>query len=370
MKKFDLILHSLHGSKGGLSVHYERAFNEAVELYIVSAYLTEWKVESPLGRGCKRFRMIVGQDFGITRKHACQSVLNWLPTNLKSDFLVADKISGFHPKAVFWRNAQRDCFALVGSSNLTRAAFEENVEANAFGPIDAKIFQRAKLWIDEIVEHSTPVSESWLAQYVEAPPQPRPPKGQTNLPIPSDARNRLHRRRKCLIAHQKVSRSLFDFFQKCGDGGISSSEFFDRLPTYWSLNVGNRLQGKGWERLGKNANFQEISQAFLAIQKAGEKDRDDEVRRQMDLMNYSKNPARKAFFTELLCLFFPEQYPLLNEPVNKFLLKHSYRAAKGASEGARYIDLARKLRNALRSHPDHPAKNLAELDTLIRANSK
>jgi hypothetical protein len=34
-------------------------------------------------------------------------------------------------------------------------------------------------------------------------------------------------------------------------------------------------------------------------------------------------------------------------------------------EGARFIDLAKKLRFWLLNDPDHPAKNLAELDTVI-----
>jgi hypothetical protein len=34
-------------------------------------------------------------------------------------------------------------------------------------------------------------------------------------------------------------------------------------------------------------------------------------------------------------------------------------------EGARYIHIAKALRRALRDDPDHPARNLAELDVAI-----
>jgi hypothetical protein len=36
-----------------------------------------------------------------------------------------------------------------------------------------------------------------------------------------------------------------------------------------------------------------------------------------------------------------------------------------SSEGARYFDLAKKLRESLRQNPNYPAKNLAVLDTVI-----
>jgi len=48
-----------------------------------------------------------------------------------------------------------------------------------------------------------------------------------------------------------------------------------------------------------------------------------------------------------------------------YLKTVKYRAVRGASEGARYIDIANTMRQALIQNPDHPAKTLAELDTVI-----
>jgi hypothetical protein len=53
-----------------------------------------------------------------------------------------------------------------------------------------------------------------------------------------------------------------------------------------------------------------------------------------------------------------------------FLAKNRFTGPRGSSEGGAYIDLARKLRLALRANPAYPAKNLAELDTLIWASSE
>jgi phosphatidylserine/phosphatidylglycerophosphate/cardiolipin synthase-like enzyme len=40
---------------------------------------------------------------------------------------------------------------LVGSSNLSQAAFEANYEANVAVEIDAKTYLRAQEWIDDII---------------------------------------------------------------------------------------------------------------------------------------------------------------------------------------------------------------------------
>jgi hypothetical protein len=98
-----MILHppSTPSESGKLSALYHRAFKESKELFIVTAYLTEWDESLALNDGCRGFRLIVGKDFGITRKAACEAVLKWLPAKRKSQFLVADLIDGFHPKVTF-----------------------------------------------------------------------------------------------------------------------------------------------------------------------------------------------------------------------------------------------------------------------------
>ncbi|MFK3797088.1 hypothetical protein [Pseudomonas sp. NPDC088444] len=57
---------------------YHRALQVSVELYILSAYLTEWDTTVKLGPQCQSFAFIVGKDFGITRRAACEQVIKWL----------------------------------------------------------------------------------------------------------------------------------------------------------------------------------------------------------------------------------------------------------------------------------------------------
>jgi HKD family nuclease len=155
-----LLLHPQ--SKGELHRHYRRAFRNAVELFIVTAYLTDWDESLKLSRNCRRFRVIIGRDFGITRKAACEAVMRWLPPERKGQFMVADQIGGFHPKAVFWKEASGKCFAIVGSSNLTRAAFATNYEANIFCEISADDYRDGKKWVKQIEAQSLIVAEAWL----------------------------------------------------------------------------------------------------------------------------------------------------------------------------------------------------------------
>lgn len=364
---------------GELSSYYERAFKDAVELFVVTAYLTEWDASLELNPECRSFRVIIGRDFGITRKVACEEVLKWLPRERKAQFLVADRIGGFHPKAVFWREKKGKCFAIVGSSNLTRAAFKTNYEANVFFPLSESDYVKAKRWVKNIEKQSVVVSEDWLRKYKEAPLLGRGKKGSAKevqdpapvialkLPNPPGMEERLAIRRDQLAMYDKKRAGLIRLFRRCASGQINSEEFYNQLPTYWSREAGDRLQSAGYERSGKGGDFQKLSTSFLRILSTAPEDRDDVVAEEIDRLAAEKVATRGAFLSEMLCLRFPEEYPVLNKPVKDYLKKVDlkkveYRASHESSEGSRYIHLAVALRSSLLQNPDHPAKNLAELD--------
>jgi hypothetical protein len=81
---------------------YLRAFREAKEMYIASAYLTDWDHRDKLGSYCKRVVFVAGTDFGLTRKAALRGVLHWMP---KGDGFSFGAVSerGFHPKILAWK---------------------------------------------------------------------------------------------------------------------------------------------------------------------------------------------------------------------------------------------------------------------------
>lgn len=371
-----LYLHSPN-AKSEIKEIYVKAFANAKKLYVVTAYLTEWDTDLKLNEGCITFKLIIGKDFGITRKSACIDVMNWLPPERKSQFIVADGIAGFHPKGIFWHDIDDKFYALIGSSNLTKAAFETNYEANIFIEISEADFIASEKWVNEIDAKSVVVSNDWLDEYKEgqsSPAKVNNPKTNKNnsvkpldLPTPNNTKKLINARRAQLAAHNLLKSRLNNLFLQCSEGEISSEQFYETLPEYWSWPSGNRLQGDGWERRGKASDFTELSKSFIRILNASDADRDDVVVKEIDNLKEQKNPSRKAFFSEILCLTYPDKYPVLNKPVHAYLSDIKFKAPKGSSEGAAYLDLAKKLRASIIQNPDHPAKNLAELDTIIWA---
>jgi hypothetical protein len=304
--------------------------------------------------------------------------MRWLPPQRKGQFLVADRIGGFHPKAVFWRDTKGECFALVGSSNLTRAAFETNYEANVFCKLSEADYIRGKRWVKEIEKQSVVVSEDWLKQYHEATPAggrgtKKPRKGsrdvtpliELRLPTPRRMEELIGRRRKNLALYQKKRELLENLFRRCAKKQISSEKFYEELPHSWSSEVGDRLQGAGWEIKGKHGDFQSLSRSFVNIIDAADEDRDDVVSEEIDRLSELSVPTRGAFLSEMLCLRFPSEYPVLAKPIWEYLKAAKYKAPRNSSEGANFIFLAKALRASLLHNPEHPAKNLAELDTVI-----
>ncbi|PYU15977.1 MAG: hypothetical protein DMG37_03835 [Acidobacteria bacterium] len=292
--------------------------------------------------------------------------------------MVADQIDGFHPKAVFWKEEDDKCFAIVGSSNLTQAAFKSNYEANVFFPLSETDYFKGKKWVKSIETRSVVVSEDWLIKYKEAPlGRPHrargPSKGDQDttpvlalkLPIPSGMEAQIAKRRAHLAVYKKKQAGLMRLFRRCEKKQINSKHFYNELPNYWSAKAGDRLQGAGWEIKGKHSNFQELSKSFVKILDVADEDRDNVVSEEIDRLSEQNVPTRRAFLSEMLCLPFPKEYPVLNQPVQDYLRAVKHKAPRGASEGARFIHLAKTLRSSLLQNPGHPAKSLAELDTVI-----
>jgi HKD family nuclease len=370
-----MLLHQPHKS-AGLDEVYTRAFATAEKLYVVSAYLTEWDMKIALNPKCKKLRIIVGKDFGITRKQACKDVLNWIPNRFKADFLVVDRVSGFHPKAVFWQESDGKAHALIGSSNLTRAAFDSNFEANCHGLISSKLFLEAEAWIKQLEPHCAVVDENWISTYQEASrPRGGARKSKSSetesearilkLPAISGARAMLTMRQDQMKKAAKKKNLLINLFRNCAGGNLKNRGFYSELNNIWSYKVGNRFQGHGFEIKGKHSDFKNLSNSVMAILNADDLDRDDVVCAEIDQLARNQIPTRRALLSEMLCQFFPDKYPVLNRPVETYLQRQKFKHPKGATEGARYIYLARVLRRSLSTNKKYEAKNLAELDAII-----
>jgi hypothetical protein len=361
---------------------YHRALRVSVELYIVNAYLTHWEVTEKLGTQCESFLFIIGKDFGITRKAACRGVLEWLPKSRLGQFIVADSINGFHPKAIFWKEKDGTFHALVGSSNLSRAAFSSNYEANGYSRIDKETFVAARAWVKGMEEYCVGVG-GWLDHYQEAvQPKKMPKHGQAQredyvldltLPDPNritTLRGNLKYRREQMRIFTRQKGQLEALFRVAAKARIWNSErnlaFYEDLNRLWSFSLnGYRFQGPGWERKGKDSNFRELSKSLVRVLDTHVDAQDEVVTREIDNLKKLKVSTRGALFSEILCQFFPKKYHIINKPVSLWLAGTGVKPPRGSSEGVAYIYSARLLRAALRRTRGYEAKNLAELDVII-----
>lgn len=371
----------LHPGSTELEELYKKAFKNARELYVVSAYLTTWNVKLRLNAGCK-FQMIVGKDFGITRKQACRDVLKWLPAAEKHNFHVAAHITGFHPKAIFWAD-QEKYHLLVGSSNLTGAAFKSNFEANLYLSADKKTYLSAVTWFDRALKKSLVVDDSWLDSYKEAklvgkvsgkrlPDPPHPSSNKLTIPAMHQERlaGMLKERRHQVKAFGEIRNALRRLFRDGSALKLSNDEICADLLRTWGSHR-SRFQGKGWERTGARSDWRAFSKGLTDILNAKESEQDDIVVSTIDRFARKKLPTRRALLTEMLCHFLPDKYPVVNGPVRLWVSKTNYRAPWGASEGSKFIHLAQKMRGILHHgnmrFGSMRVRNLAELDIVIWA---
>jgi hypothetical protein len=158
---------------------------------------------------------------------------------------------------------------------------------------------------------------------------------------------------------------MTDLIGKCAKGELANEAFYTQMMSLWG-NSSSRFQGRGFEIKGKHTNWSDVCKSIVAILNAESTASvtalDGLVRREIDRLAKAENAARTAWLSEMLCHYFPERYPLVNKPITTWLRHNKFRAPRKASEGARYIDLALKLRHAIQGNTKNDARNLAELD--------
>ncbi len=364
----------------GTALHaiYKEAFTGAVELYVATAYLTHWAPSQRLNARCSRVVFVVGTDFGVTRKDALRRVLAWLPTRGTVAFgAVAGAAGvGFHPKVLAWKTRRGSYECLIGSSNLSRAGLATNHEANVRLGLTRVEYERLTRWIDAIEEQSAAVTEDWISHhYVEgAHPQavsskPLALSAPVTLSLPHQARFRASvlERRKQQAAWAEIEAPLLAAMRRTATGRMTNLAFWQTFWGTWAAHP-SRFQGSGLQISAKRANWKQACESLLAVvalRESGRLERrDDAVRVELDRLAKARNPARGAWFTEMLCHLFPKEYPVLNRPVKLWLAHNKWSARRGASEGQRYVLLAKQLRVALKQRPAG-ARTLAELDLAI-----
>lgn len=355
---------------------YRSAFKEAREIYVATAYLTHWDPQLKLGPQCERVVFVVGTDFGITRKAALRDVLKWLPKHatVVLGAVAGSTSGGFHPKVLLWKTANGARKCVIGSSNLSKAAFHSNYEANVAASLSSADYDRLRDWVAAVAKSSAAINEDWIAHHYKEAKRPpasasalRPAVALKKLPTGSRYAQRVKERRAAQATFKEIAGPLRAAMRKCASGRLSNKAFWLVFWNEWSAHS-SRFQGSGLQFSGKAANWRQACAALLQILDDGvtsdDAALDHLVSLEIDRLSRAGNPARGAWFSEMLCHFLPENYPVLNGPVKEWLRANKWRARRGATEGQKYVELARQLRTVLRSKPAG-ATNLAELDLAI-----
>jgi hypothetical protein len=373
------IIISPGGTDGGaLKKAYTQAFAESRELFIASAYLTDWSHSGTLSKRCKRLVFVVGTDFGLTRKAALTQVLKWLPKHGAPFFgaVRSGAGQGFHPKMMVWATHFGKHSCIVGSSNLSKAAFTSNHEANVLCSISPAEYRRLTGWIQGIADAADEVSEDWIRyQYREAKRLPFKGKKQLGLAptvvlkLPRGSRYapRVRERREQQRHFRSIAKPLLSAARRCAAGRMSNLAFWRYFWRTWSEHE-SRFQGQGLQIAGKHSNWRAVCRSLVRVvdsaRSADEGELDQIVSGEIDALANAGNAARGAWLSEMLCHYLPGHYPVINGPVEQWVALNKWRPRRGSTQGQRYIQLALRLRHALRERPAG-ARNLAELDLAI-----
>lgn len=367
-----------------LTAIYKRAFNEATEIYLATAFLTNWKTKIQLNDHCKKLLAVVGTNFGLTRKNACKEFLEWIPSkpNMQLKAYPARTGETFHPKMLAWKDKNGKFWLLVGSSNLTSGAMNKNVEMNTFSEIKEMQFNATVNWIENCGRESQPITKQWIENYNEADlrncksihiEEEQEEVFDFKIPNPDYYRDVLEYRRKQCKHFEEQKEYVLQLLEKCSSGKMSNEEFWKAFCNIWNNRSEDenrfRFQGNGVERSCTSSNnWSEISSVLLDIvNNHGEDSIDDMdafVSKSIDSLKESGNRARGAWLSEMLCQFFPERYPVHNDPVDEWIKDIGWKPTAGLSEGQTYIELAIRMRDVVRQNKSF-VNNIAEIDHVI-----
>lgn len=357
---------------------YKNALKRASEIYILSAYLTNWDYSNvSINKNCNKFLFIIGTNFGLTRKEACKKVLRWLPSNLKTSFYY-NELSGFHPKILLYKLNQKS-HLLVGSSNLSYGGLSSNYEVNYHTELTTVEYQYIIKWIYEIHSRSNSVNEHWINNYNEGIISQKNNKdlfrqsqekfSLFTLSIGKKEFEKLAFRKKQVSKFNRISSDFRELILKCAKKKISNIDFYE---IHFKLRRDSLFQDIQWVIKCKHSKWNLICNSLIKIFteyenyiKSPNKQihlLDSVVKNELEYLKKIKHPARNAWFSEVLCQFFPKYYPLINNPIKKWLNTNKIGSPSRSSESSKYLDITVKLRRLLENN--EKIKNFAELDAV------
>ena len=339
------------------------AIKTADEIWWASAYLTSWPltIKSLPKSTCSSCNIVVGSDFGLTRESALLDLINW--SKKANATVYINEIGGFHPKTILWKKDKK-FYALIGSSNLSVAAWSSNVELNALIEVTKEEYVELTNWFQDYVIGISPMLDTkWLKGYTESSR-----KGKTK----ANALEKIDQRIKVLGEvdlkiprhQQKIytrNKAQFEkFVKKCAAGTIAKDQYYKEM---WNLLHGSWHGTPIWSINCKHANWKETCRELVKIFSSPESERDKVVKQAIDSLAESGNPTRGAWLTEILCHHYPNSYPLLNNPVKEWIKKSKISKAL-IIDGNTYLKITRIMRRILKENKNK-FHNFGEMDHAI-----
>lgn len=268
-----------------------------------------------------------------------------------------------------------------------------NYEINTFNEIDERQYKSIQTWFNDRSYESEKIEPTWIEKYKEADlkncrsidvQEEKEAVFDLKIIPPQNIQESLARRRlQCcnfLSAKSRILQLLNDCIAWKDKGNVSDEEikqyekkFWSAFSKLWFFSKDEkpeqfRFQGSGVERKCTDSKWSESTGALLEIINSANslsvEDLDILVARKIDELAEKKNPARHAWFSEMLCQFFPNLFPVINDPVQSWIDSLDWKFASGLTEGQWYIDFSRRMRAVVYQNRNL-VDNIAELDHVI-----
>lgn len=339
------------------------AIKTADEIWWASAYLTSWPltIKSLPKSTCSSCNIVIGSDFCITRESALLDLLRW--SKKANSNVYINEVAGFHPKTILWKKNKK-FYALIGSSNLSVAAWSSNVELNALIEVTKEEYFDLTNWFQDYVIGISPMLDAkWLKGYHESNRKGKP---KTNAMEQIDQLIKTLGKVDLTIPRQEqkiYTRNKTQFEQlvkKCAAGTILKDKYYEKM---WNLLDGSWHGRPIWSIKCKHAKWKETCRELVKIFLAPEAERDKVVKEAVDSLASLGNPTRSAWLTEILCHHYPNSYPLLNTPVKKWIKKNKI-AKVSIIDGNTYLKITRIMRRILKENKNK-FHNFGEMDYAI-----
>jgi len=341
------------------------AILNADEIWWASAYLTSWPLSKDCipKKNCLICKIVIGSDFGITRKAALFDLYKWAKP-CSADVFINDT-QGFHPKILLWRQGNRH-YVFAGSSNLSVAAWSSNIELNIRIPIKKTEFEVLTEWFEYyVIDASQRLDPSTIKTYSESK---RTGKRAKKVFAEIDYRIKKLRSvdlsvpRKQLRAYNRNKAAFVNIVKACAKSQITKMAFYKTMTEL--------LKGT-WR--GRNAlismnckeeDWKETCSGLSGIFSSNKGDRDSVVKKVIDSLQLTGNKTRGAWLSEILCHHYPLDYLLITKPVKEWIRESKIEKLYGIPTGYQYIRISQNMRKYLKVSKDK-FSNFMEMDHAI-----